>query len=72
MICREYLENFPSFCLLDKLFLCDFTLCYLSVHSYLLIMSRSGSLSTFPNFGANLISLYLFSAKNCGNLHFFP
>jgi len=41
------------------------------VNYYLLIINVLHTLSTILNFGANIISLYLFSAKNGGNLLFF-
>ena len=38
------------------------------VNNYYLIMNRIYYLSTISNFGAKLISLYLFCAKNNGKL----
>ena len=71
MICREYLDNFLSFFLLSKLFTVSSSLFTTFVNSYLLIINVLHTLSTILNFGANIISLYLFSAKNGGNLLFF-
>ena len=60
MICREYLDNFLSFFLLGKLFTISMSLFTAFVNSYLLIMNVLHTLSTILNFGAKLISLYLF------------
>ncbi len=68
MICREYLENFSLIYLQRKIFFCDSNLFILSVDCYFLIMNQKDYLSTISYFGANLISLYLFSAKRSGNL----
>ena len=71
MICREYLDNFFSFFLYNNLLSIKCQLSIVIVNYISLIMRSYISLSTISFFGANLISLYLFSAKNRGNLLFF-
>ena len=68
MICREYLDNFFSFSLYNNLLSINYQLSIVIVNYISLIMRSYISLSTISFFGANLISLYLCSAKNRGNL----
>ncbi len=65
MICRLNLDNFQAFFLRNRLSTYQDALFTPSVDSYYLIMKTSRTLSTISIFGANIISLYLFSAKIC-------
>ena len=60
MMCREYVGNFLRFFLHIPLFTIYYSLFTTPVNSFFLIMNASITLSTKSNFGANLISLYLF------------
>ena len=63
-------ENFSSFFLLISFSPLFSRLSTVVVNSFPLILSRVVCLSTILFFGANLRSLYLFSAKNRGNVCF--
>ena len=63
-----YVNNFLKKYLRIQLFHSNMTLSTSSVDTYLLIISQISSLSTILNFGAKLISLYLFPAKNGGKV----
>ena len=68
MMCREYVDNFLPISLSGKLSYCGSQLFTPTVDCFSLIQNNKDSLSTIPNFGAKLISLYLFSAKICGKV----
>ena len=68
MICCELIDNFTLIFLHISLFTLESLLLTICVDCLLLIMNKSAKLSTISNFGANLISLLFFSAKNSGNL----
>ena len=68
MMCCEFVGNFSTISLSGKLSYCGSQLFTPTVDCFSLIQNSKDSLSTIPNFGAKLISLYLFSAKNGGNL----
>ena len=68
MICCELIDNFTLIFLHIPLFTLESLLLTIGVDCFSLIMNESAKLSTISNFGANLISLLFFSAKNSGNL----
>ena len=70
MIGCEYLDNFLPVFLHGNLSNTNYQISTDVVNSFLLILSKSAILSTILFSGAKLISLYLFSAKNSGNLSF--
>ena len=72
MIYRYYLDNFFADFLYNQLSTPDRQLSTMTTHSYWFIISHSAILSTILFFGAKIISLYLFSAKNSGKVVKFP
>ena len=68
MICREYLENYYCVYLYNCLSTYEYQLSITVVNSNSLTYRILQQLSTLFFFGAKLISLYLFSAKNCGKV----
>ena len=68
MMCYEFVGNFSTISLSGKLSYCGSQLFTPTVDCFSLIQNNKDSLSTIPNFGAKLISLYLFSAKICGKV----
>ena len=72
MICRYYLDNFFADFLYNQLSTPDRQLSTVTTHSYWFIINYSAILSTILFFGAKIISLYLFSAKNSGKVVKFP
>lgn len=69
IICCGLVQNFSAFSLLIWLFTLYYELSTVLVDTYFLIFNKITILSTKLNFGANLISLYFFLAKNGGKLN---